>query len=1317
MTAPLRIHAAIISWDGLGAQAAGIADALDGVVDKLSVIYSNASNRRETGAGDWHRVSHDWYFGLKFEQSIILNPAEHALLVIHADAAYHDWPALVARLRLALETSEDLGLWAPDLDNTPWPSTLVGEDSVGDSGLLAVEQTDGVVLALTPPVLARLHDLDFHENKFGWGIDWAAISYCRTQGLSVLRDTTVKIEHAPGRGYDDELAEYGADLFIAQLTDDERLWLTEARARLTRRREDAAQSTDEADSDRTLSDEPRLRPRVFFDTPPAGSRHLSNPVEISGFALMDGRVYVCSNSDLDGKAVHIDANGVAYELERPSSVALRDLPPVNFPIQADPNGWPTQKDGLDEWQVDGWTTYRIGASGIADNRRIPLTGTLRLTAPGEAFRFDAKLALHRGAGHLGLVIADAQGKTTRQLKIPYDARFEGGSQPAGYQSVSIDFPAERGETQISLYLEREPFVDHVGDGTVFFIAEPRVSVVGSVGSRLHPYVYFLNDVAHPIWHVSALPLSARDAGSAVSLIIDAQKFELIAPSPIHVKLTADWGHVLEFSSNTPFRSAIYIDGTFALCTDLAPGDNSVRIPSQFLNGTHRKIELRDEMGVQTLWHSWFLAPKQLTTVDHLRRESRAPYQPDLFVQSPQRFRALRAHCDAGASGKVLQQLTQAIDALEAGYAALKIKPLAFPKVSHPDVSVVIPAHNKVKVTYACLCALLLAHNKASFEVIVVDDGSTDETAQLESIVSGITVIHNAAPKRFIGACNAGVAVAKGRYVVLLNNDTEPTIGWLDELIDAFARFSNVGLVGSKLLYPDGRLQEAGGIIWGTGDPWNYGRLQNPADPRFSYARQADYLSGASMMTTKTIWDEVGGLSSYLEPMYFEDTDFAFKVRDAGYTTWYVPASEVYHYEGMSSGTDVSTGFKRYQEVNRPKFKQRWARACAGFSPVGTAPDLEKDRGIVGRVLFIDYTTPSPDRDAGSYAALQEIRLMQSLGYKVTFMPENLAYMGRYTTDLEKSGVEVITAPFHATPQSFLEQRAHEFDLVYITRYHVVNTMIKIIRERAPKAKVIMNGADLHYLRLLRRGLSANNESHIQEARSVRIDEFNAMGSVDLVVSYNDTEMSIIQAMSEGSIKLSKCPWVLDVPDTTPGREGRAGVSFLGSFAHHPNVEGLTWFAQSVMSLLSTKRPDIVLSVYGSRMGDDMRKLESPTIRPIGYIETVEDAYDSHRVFVAPLLSGAGIKGKVLNALAAGIPTVLSPVAAEGIGLRDGEDCLIAETPQEWVAKITQLTDDDVLWEKIRKNGIDLARRNFSFERGRRQMRAALEAVDMYRSLD
>ena len=1313
----LPLHAVIISWAGMRDRAAAIAQALDGRVARLDVIYSNHDAVAENGPGQWHGVPQDWYFGAKFRKSLDLHAgSDLPLLQINADADCEDWAQMAARASEAFASVPDLGVWGPEIDETPWPSWLVAPERSGDPGrLFPVTQTDGVVWALAPAVLGRMARLDYAQNNLGWGIDWVAMRLADLEGLSVQRDPAVQIRHPLSRGYDSGEAERSMQVFLAQLPESDRVWIARLHSTLTDRRlaAEATLSPDELTGSPMTQALPAAPPTVAAKDAPDGQSFT-----IAELHLVDGCVYAAADRALEGADLRLLADSTEILFTPCADPVVAGLLPRSLPLVA------LAQDGCDirlnnhgVWQVAGWNTLRVGFDTVTP-ATVALCEPIAVPASPVRMALTVNLAVHRGRGVLVARLTGPDGRGGQRFEAAFAPRFEGGDQPGGWQTVRMVLPVfdEPG----LLHLE----IDYQGGVTpaaqtphVFFVAMPQLRSLGGDVSPSVPELMQLGSMpSSPVWHRAELPVAAlMRRGPLVLAQGDAR--QILRPAqPSQVRLLNDWGHVLELESSHAMAAMVWVNGAASFATTLVAGANLLRLPPRHLTGAHLRMELRDPAGVQVFWSDWVLSPRQLTTLEHLQRESRSPWPSDLMAQTNHRYRALRAHCAAGSPPEVMAQLDMAIEALEAGHESLKLKPLRFPVVEAPDVSVIIPAHNKVKVTYAGLCGLLLAWNKASFEVIVVDDASTDETATLEDLVEGITVIHNETAQRFIKACNAGVAAARGKYVVLLNNDTEATVGWLDELIAAFGRFDKVGLVGSRLLYPDGRQQEAGGIIWGSGDPWNYGRLQNPWEPRFSYARQADYVSGAAMMTTRDIWDQVGGLSSYLEPMYFEDTDFAFKIREAGLTTWYVPSSVVYHYEGLTSGTDTGSGFKRYQEVNRPKFKRRWAQAYAGFSKVGTAPDLEKDRGILGRVLFVDYTTPTPDRDAGSYAALQEIRLVQSLGYKVTFLPENLAWMGSYTEELQKMGVEMIVAPFYRSIDEFLQERAAEFDAFYITRYHVLNNVAPRIRKLVPEARLIMNGADLHYLRLLRKAMAENDTAQAEAARSVRDQELAAMQTANLVLSYNETEHAVIDALSEGRVKVMTCPWVLDLPQTVPPRDGRAGLSFLGSFQHHPNVEGIDWFVTRVMSQLEHARPDIRLSIYGSRMPDKLKKLASDTIDPAGFVEDVADAYDRHLVFVAPLLSGAGIKGKVLSALAHGVPCVLSPVAAEGIGLRDGEDCLIARTPSDWVDAITRLHDDAALWQQVSDSARKLAARQFSFERARTQMRAAFEAVDLFRNV-
>ena len=969
-------------------------------------------------------------------------------------------------------------------------------------------------------------------------------------------------------------------------------------------------------------------------------------------------------------------------------------------------------NALADWTLENGHTLQICIGDAPTPRLIDIRQSITITPNDPPCIVEAYLATHRCDAVFRVSFDPGTGGTAQTVDIAIDPKVPGGRTSGGYQHVAVPVPKTDADLRVTLQIQYLGGQPDANDHPPFvFVANAQVLSQNATHKDVHPQQIDIGQADADTWYRAHVPLFRSAKEAPLALVMGKTRAELFAPAQNDVTLVDDFGHSLAFKAREPQSFMLFVDGHPIEDIHIDDSPTMIHLPPSCLRGEMIDLSIRDLSGSQVFLSLPVLAPRLLTPYDVIVRETRPPFPTDLSPRTNHRYRALRAHLDHPIDGLDPAALATAFAALDLSYETVKLGPFAFPVVDHPKVSVIIPAHNKVEVTYYGLCALLAAHNKASFEVIVVDDASTDETAALETIVSGITVIRNAEAQRFIRACNAGVAAARGEYVVLLNNDTEVTVGWIDALLDAFGRFDNVGLVGSKLLYPDGTLQDAGGIIWGSGNPWNYGNRANPWEPRFCYARQADYLSGAAMMTTKAIWDQLGGLSDYLEPMYFEDTDFAFKVREAGYSTWFVPSSVVYHFEGMTSGTDTTSGFKKYQEINRPKFKRRWVRDYARFGTEGQNPDLEKDRGIIGRVLFIDYTTPHQDRDAGSYAARREIELVQSLGYKVTFLPQNLAHLGSLTEDLQNSGVEVVIAPFYLSLQDFLKHRAAEFDAVYITRYYVAQDTIAHIRSYAPKAKILLNNADLHFLRELRAAISEDDPSRLAAMRRVRDEELTMMRAADLVLSYNEVEHAVITSHTDGAVKVMTCPWVVDIPATVPPLKARAGLSFLGSFRHHPNAEGLRWFATHVMPQLDGVGAH--LSIYGSNMGPEILALANDRITPVGFVADVAAAYDPHRIFVAPLLSGAGIKGKVLGALAHGIPCVLSPVAAEGVGLRHGHDCLIAETPQDWAEAIARLMQDDALWAAMSGAARSYVAERFSFAAGRTQMKSAFEAVDLF----
>ncbi|MDQ3317697.1 MAG: glycosyltransferase family 2 protein [Actinomycetota bacterium] len=261
-----------------------------------------------------------------------------------------------------------------------------------------------------------------------------------------------------------------------------------------------------------------------------------------------------------------------------------------------------------------------------------------------------------------------------------------------------------------------------------------------------------------------------------------------------------------------------------------------------------------------------------------------------------------------------------------------------PHLPKPSVSIVIPTYNAARYVESCLRALDETLPRGyDVEIIVVDDASSDETADVVSRWAArggrVRGVRNEANAGFIGSCNAGAEEARGDLLVFLNNDTLPLSGWLPPLVRTLVEQPGAGAVGGKLLYPDGRLQEAGGVIFSDGSGANFGKSTgDPEAPLQNFFREVDYCSGALLATRRELFLDLGGFDGRFQPMYYEDTDYCFQVRDAGLKVYYQPESAIVHYEGGSAGTDISTGMKRYQAVNRETFVRKWATALERQPP-------------------------------------------------------------------------------------------------------------------------------------------------------------------------------------------------------------------------------------------------------------------------------------------------------------------------------------------------------------------------------------------------
>lgn len=626
--------------------------------------------------------------------------------------------------------------------------------------------------------------------------------------------------------------------------------------------------------------------------------------------------------------------------------------------------------------------------------------------------------------------------------------------------------------------------------------------------------------------------------------------------------------------------------------------------------------------------------------------------------------------------------------------------LIFPVFDHPLVSIVIPVYNQYQTTLSCLKAVIEHTDDVSYEVVVADDCSTDITNSIESRIHNIKVVRGEKNLGFLGNCNHAVASARGKYVVLLNNDTNVLKGWLSALVNTIESDPKIGMVGPKLLFEDGVLQEAGGIVWKDGSGWNYGRGQSPDLPEFNYVREVDYISGACILLEKRVWDELGGFDERFFPAYYEDTDLAFQLRARGLKVLYQPEAEVVHFEGVSNGTDAGGGVKKHQAINQRVFRDKWRKTLDEQHFENAQNVFQARERSEGKrtVVFIDHYVPFYDQDAGSRSTFFYIKSMVDAGLNVKFVPANFFPHQPYTRTLQQLGVEVLFGPrCMANWKAWFTENSQYIDVIYLHRPHVTEVFIDHLVGLKPRPKLIYSGLDLHYLRTQREYELLGHEHISADAEKWKRRELAIFGKVDKAYYPSYVEVEEINRVSPATDVAVIPLYVLNKPDVASYKhDHRDGLLFVGGFSHPPNMDAVLWFVQEVFPSLRERIPDICFHVVGSSVPEKIEKLADEHVKIHGFLsdDELSRLYQQIKICVVPLRYGAGVKGKILEALQSGVPIVTTPIGAEGLPGAD-RVMAIAENSDEILSNILTLYNNPAICKKYLECYVEYIEQNFS----------------------
>jgi glycosyltransferase involved in cell wall biosynthesis len=382
------------------------------------------------------------------------------------------------------------------------------------------------------------------------------------------------------------------------------------------------------------------------------------------------------------------------------------------------------------------------------------------------------------------------------------------------------------------------------------------------------------------------------------------------------------------------------------------------------------------------------------------------------------------------------------------------------------------------------------------------------------------------------------------------------------------------------------------------------------------------------------------------------------------------------------------------------FVERWRRR-------GSRGDRPESGMPAPRALIIDDRLPQPQRDAGSAVILSHIRCLQRLGFEVSFAASfDFAEADADRGSLERLGVAWCGMPFYGSVEEVLRRQEGEFDLIYLHRVANAAKYAELARRHFPKARHIYSVADLHHVRIARQAAAEDRPELSPLANRLRLMEFTAAALADAVITHSSAEAKLLTAQI-GATKVHTVRWSATARPTTVPFGKRRGVAFIGGYGHPPNLDAARWLISEIIPRVKERDPEIECLLVGDGLPDGVRQRCGDGVVALGRVADLSEIFDRVRLTVAPLRFGAGVKGKVIDSLAAGIPCVMTPIGAEGLDLPAALEGCIATTAEAIAAAIGHLHNDRKANAACRAAGLGYIEEVFSETRLDALMQQAL----------
>lgn len=641
-----------------------------------------------------------------------------------------------------------------------------------------------------------------------------------------------------------------------------------------------------------------------------------------------------------------------------------------------------------------------------------------------------------------------------------------------------------------------------------------------------------------------------------------------------------------------------------------------------------------------------------------------------------------------------------VDSQLKSLAFLQKQDLSFPPESQPLISIIIPVYNEILYTLNCLYSLYEHKDHFPKEILIVNDCSTDDTHKILSQIPGLKLISNDENIGYVKSVNKAIEVAKGDYIYVLNNDTKVLPGYLTSLFEVFRTHPNVGAVGSKLIFPNNELQEAGCLVFKNKIIVNRGAGQSIEAPQFNFLRKVDYVSGCSILFKKL--DPQGKLNLFNEiyaPAYYEENDFCMKLNhEQGLEIYYQPRSEVIHFENVSYSS--KTLDKENLMVRNAKiFYEKWQNTLQNTWLSNDKFYRANDNAYYDKcILITEEYMPKFDQDSGSNRFTEIVKILVNSNHKIYLLLKNEFWEGdnEYIKLFQDLGIEILQD--YVTPHGKIVRKAKQLsqikntiDYIWIFRPEGYEFYLNFIKPIGFRAKIIYDTVDLHYLRFGReKEYFSKDKKTLKQERKVCLLEQKALKVANAVIAISDQEKEVLK---KAGLHADRIAVVSNVHSLKTGFKQktfseREGLIFIGGFNHKPNIDAVLYLYHEIMPLVWKKNREIKVFIVGHNVTPELKALNSKNFVILGYQKSIDDLFSHSKAMVAPLRYGAGVKGKIGQALEFGLPVISTTIGIEGMRLQPGVSALVAEVSdaQKFADHILNLYANEDLWNILHEGG-------------------------------